>query len=70
MTQMSDPEEVERLSEVLSGEPRLLARLDDCVKQLRDVQAAKAVMAGLDSATLRVLIARRQERLAAPVVGS
>ena len=70
MTQMSDPEEVERLFELLSGEPRLLARLDDCVKQLRDVQGAKAVIAGLDSATLRVLIARRQERLAASVVGS
>ena len=70
MTQISDPEEVEQLFELLSGEPRLLARLDDCVKQLRDVQAAKAVIAGLDSATLRELIARRQERLAAPVVGS
>lgn len=70
MTQSSDPDEVERLLELLSGEPRLLARLDDCVRQLREVQAAKVVIAGLDSATRRELIARRQERLATPGEGS
>ena len=70
MTQMSNPDEVERLLHLLDGEPRLVDRLDDCVRQLREVQAAKAVIAGLDSGTRPEVMARRRQRLAAPGEGS
>ena len=57
-----DPGEAERLFELSGAEADVLRQLDDCVRQLHEVHAAKIVVAGLDASTLRDLIARRRQR--------
>ncbi len=61
---------VEQLLELSASGPRVLADLDDCVRRLREVQAAKSALADLSTEDVRQAIARRHQRLTTSGAGS
>ncbi|MDQ3358350.1 MAG: hypothetical protein M3520_05735 [Actinomycetota bacterium] len=63
-------DDVEQLLELSASGPRVLADLDDCVRRLREVQAARSALAQLSTEDVRQAIARRHQRLANPGSGS
>jgi hypothetical protein len=67
-TQVGD--DVEQLLELSASGPQVLADLDDCVRRLREVQAAKSALAQLSTEDVRRAIARRHLRLVTHGSGS
>ncbi len=63
-------DDVEQLLELSASGPRVLADLDDCVRRLREVQAAKTTLAQLSTEDVRQAIACRHQRLVNPGGGS
>ncbi len=63
-------DDVEQLLELSASGLRVLADLDDCVRRLREVQAAKSALAQLSTEDVRQAIARRHQRLVNPGGGS
>lgn len=63
-------DDVEQLLALSASGPRVLADLDDCVRRLRAVQAAKSALAQLSTEDVRQAIARRQQHLVNPRSGS
>lgn len=70
MNQPEVKDAVEQLLELSASGPRVLADLDDCVRRLREVQAAKSALAQLSTEDVRQAIARRHQRLVNPGSGS
>ncbi len=63
-------DDVEQLLELSASGPRVRADLDDCVRRLREVQAAKSALADLSTEDVRQAIARRHQHLTTSGAGS